>query len=74
MIRKLPHRSNMRLADAENPRKDKQMITETRTPNHQEVDAIIREARAARAVMISDFFRRLFHRPEHKPVGKARTA
>ena len=50
------------------------MITETRAPNYQEVEAIIREARAARALVISDFFRRLFHRPEHKPVGKARIA
>ena len=50
------------------------MNIETRTPSLEEVDAIIREARAARAEMISDFFRRLFHRPAHKPVGTANTA
>ena len=48
------------------------MNIETHTPNLEEVEAIMRQARAARAEMISDFFRRLFHRPAHKPVGTAR--
>lgn len=57
------------------------MNIETRTPNLEEVEAILREARAARAAMISGFFRRLFHRPArtpeataHTPVGAAHTA
>ncbi|MCA1775344.1 MAG: hypothetical protein LC676_06960 [Loktanella sp.] len=74
MIRKLPQRNNMKLVNAEIPSEEKQMNIEIRTPSLEEVDAILREARAARALMISDFFRRLFHRPEHKPVGAAHTA
>ncbi|MCA1777702.1 MAG: hypothetical protein LC676_19455 [Loktanella sp.] len=50
------------------------MNIEIRTPSLEEVDAIISEAREARALMISHFFRRLFHRPEHKPEGVAHTA
>ena len=50
------------------------MNIETHTPNLEEVEVILRRARAARAEMISDFFRRLFHRPTHKPVGTANAA
>lgn len=50
------------------------MNIETRTPNLEEVEAILRQAREARAEMISDFFRRLFHRPAQKPVSTAQTA
>lgn len=50
------------------------MKIETRTPNLEEVEAILRQARAARAVMISDFFRRLFHRRAQTPLGRAHTA
>ena len=74
MIRKFPQRNNMNFIDAEIPSEEKQMNIEIRTPSLEEVDAIISEARAARALMISDFFRRLFHRPEHKPEGAAQTA
>ncbi len=63
-----------RVVDTKDPRKVKQMNIETRTPNLEEVEAIMREARAARAVLISDFFRRLFHRPAHTPEGTAHTA
>ena len=55
-------------------RKDKQMNNETQTPDPEELAVIIRRADEARALMITNFFRRLFHRPAHKPVGTARTA
>ena len=50
------------------------MNNETQTPDPEERAVIIRRAHEARALMITNFFRRLFHRPAHKPVGTARTA
>jgi hypothetical protein len=74
MIGILPQRSNIEGADIGNPIKGKPLKIETRTPDLEEVETILRQAREARAVMISDFFRRLFHRPAHPPVGTAHTA
>lgn len=45
------------------------MTTQTRTPNIEEVEAIIQLARQERAVLISGLLRRLFHLPAHTPFG-----
>jgi hypothetical protein len=49
------------------------MTTETRTPNIEEVEAIIQQARRERAAVISGLLRRLFHRPARTPFGTAHT-
>lgn len=49
------------------------MTTVTRTPNREEVEAIIQRARHERALLISGLLRRLFHRPTRTPVGAVHT-
>jgi|AntRauTorcE11898_2_1112593.scaffolds.fasta_scaffold73608_2 hypothetical protein len=49
------------------------MTTQTRTPNLEEVEAIIQQARRERALLITGLLRRLFHRPARTPLATVHT-